>query len=432
MRILLVSSQSRVYNNKTGSYKKTVTYPSLTLVTLAGLVPSELDAEIKILDEGVDDTPIDYSVDIIAISAMTATTNRAYEIANKARKRGVYVVLGGYHISYNYEEAKRYADTVIIGQADATWPQFLRDFSAGHPKKKYCQDGPPNVVNLPFPRWGLLKWNKYLKITTIQASRGCPNSCKYCNVSDNMFPGNNRPIEDVISEIKHFKSKKIAFLDPNFFANREYAIKLVTELIPLKIKWACLSTIKVGGDIEMLELLKRSGCIGVLVGLETVCQDNIKGMNKPENKVDQYKEYLNNFHNYGISVLACFVLGFDNDDKNTFKKTVEFIKEANINLIRFSALTPFPGTPLYKELEKNDRIISKDWDLYDFQNIVYQPKQLTVKELEDGLIYCWDEIYSLKEIFKRTLKAKNHRLLIFALNIGFRKMYKGYFKQYSK
>lgn len=427
MKILLIGPQGKIYNNKSKAYKDSATYPSLTLVTLAALIPSALNVDISILDEGVDDTPIDYSVDIIAISAMTANIKRAYEIAAEARKRGVYVVLGGYHASYNYEEAKEQVDTVIIGQAEETWPQFLEDYVNGRPEKKYCQVSSPNVVNLPLPRWDLINWKHYLKVVTIQASRGCPNNCKYCNVSDNMFPGNNRPVEDIIIEIKHFKSKRIVFLDPNFFADRKYAMRLINELTLLKIKWVCLSTISVGKDIEMLKLISASGCIGVLVGLETVCQDNIRGMLKPGNKVDEYGSLLNNFHKYGIAVLACFVLGFDSDGINTFKETIDFIKRSKLSLVRFSALTPFPGTPLYKEFEGQGRITTRNWDLYDFQHVVYKPSRLTASELEEGLKICWDQIYSFKEILKRVLRAKNNRILLFILNMGFRKMYKAHF-----
>lgn len=427
----MISSQSKIYNNKIKAYTRPITYPGLTLVTLAALVPKELQAEVSILDEGADDTPIDYSVDLIAISAMTANVSRAYQIATEARKRGVYVVLGGYHVSYNFEEAKKYCDTVIMGQAEITWPQFLRDFVAGQPKEKYYQEKAPRLVNLPFPRWDLLKWNKYLNIKTIQASRGCPNNCKYCNVAQNMFADNKRPIADVIAEIKYFKGKKIAFLDPNFFADYNYARELINALIPLKIKWACLSTIKIGQDEVILSLMKKSGCVGVLIGLETVCQDNIASMKKPDNKVEIYQKNLSNFHRFGISVLACFVLGFDNDDQNIFQKTVDFIKKSGINLIRFSALTPFPGTAIYKELEEQGRIISRDWNLYDFQSVVYQPKLLTTEELRQGLRYCWDEIYSYREIIRRSWRSKNYKFLMFLLNLGFRSMYRGYFNDKS-
>lgn len=424
MKILLVYPKDYAYKNIKTAHKKSINYPGLTMVTLAGLVPKELNAMVNILDEGVDDTPIDFSVDIIAISALTASSKRAYEIANEARKRGVYVVLGGYHPSYNYDEAKNHADTVIIGQADETWPQFLLDYNNGNPKKMYIQEKPPDVSNLPLPRWDLLKHDKYINIRTVQTSRGCPNSCKFCNVSDNMFPGNNRPINKVIEEINQLKTRKIVFLDPNFFADRDYSINLIEKLIPLNLKWACLSTINIGHEPKILTLLRKSGCMGVLIGLETVCQDNIDSMNKRHNKVAEYKECIDNFHKHGILILACYVLGFDNDNQETFKKTVDFIKESGIDLIRFSALTPFPGTPLYNELDKQGRIINKNWEFYDFQNIIFKPMKLTPNELKKGLEYCWEETYKIKEVLRRAIKAKKYKILTLILNLGFRYMYR--------
>ena len=424
MKILLIYPRDYAYKYHNSAHKKAINYPGLTMVTLAGLVPKELKAEVNILDEGVDDTPINFNVDIIAISVLTSSSKRAYEIAVESRKRGVYVVLGGYHVSYNYEEAKKYADTVIVGQADETWPQFLLDYRSGAPKEKYIQKKAPNVENLPWPRWDLLKKNKYINCRTIQISRGCPNNCKFCTVSNNMFPGNNRPIDKVIEEIKYFESKRIVFLDPNFFANQEYAVKLIKKITPLKIKWACLSTVNIGGNLDILKLLKESGCYGVLIGLETVCQDNIDSMNKRHNNVNYYKEYIENFHTFGISVLACYVLGFDNDNHETFKNTVDFIKESGIDLVRFSALTPFPGTPLYQELDKQGRILNKNWEDYDFQNIVFKPKLLTPQELKKGLEYCWEETYKIKGVLRRALMAKQNKLLTLILNLGFKYMYR--------
>lgn len=424
MKILLIYPKDYAYKSKDTAHKKSINYPGLTIATLAGLVPKELNADVNVLDEGIDDTPINYDVDIIAVSTLTASAKRAYEIADQARKKGVYTVLGGYHVSYNYEEAKKHADTIILGQADETWPKFLLDYKNGQAKEKYTQEKTPDVNNLPWPRWDLLKMDKYINIKTIQTSRGCPNSCKFCTVSDNMFFGANRPIDEVIKEIKHFRSKRIVFLDPNFFANRRYAMDLVKALIPLKIKWACLSTVNVGKDMEMLKLLKKSGCMGALIGLETVCQDNIISMSKRHNRVSEYKEAINNFHKHGILILACYVLGFDNDNKNTFKETVDFIKDSGIDLVRFSALTPFPGTPLYRELDAQGRIINKDWDYYDFQNIVFRPQNLTPKELKQGLEYCWEETYKFRNIFLRALKAKHYKILVLMLNLGFHYMYK--------
>lgn len=428
MKITLVSPRDFGYNSKGGAHKKSVTYPGLTLPTLAALVPKSLKASIKIIDEGVDDSPIDFSSDIIAISVLTSSSKRAYEIAEKARKKGCYIVLGGYHVSYNYEEAIKYADTIIIGQADETWVSFLNDYSKGKPKKKYVQIKTPCLTNIPWPRWDLVKKDKYLNVRTIQTSRGCPRNCTFCQVSDNMFASNNRPIDEVIDEIKSLNTKQFMFLDPNFFADEKYSAELMERLKKLRKEWACLSTVNTAKNTKLLRLMKQSGCIGVLVGFETVCQDNLNSMNKRHNQIDNYMDCVSQFHKYGISVLACFVLGFDNDTKETFKATVDFIKKSGIDLIRFSALTPFPGTTLYKELDKQGRIICKDWERYDFQNIVFKPKNMSVEDLYKGLKYCWQETYTYKEILRRAFNAKNHKLLLFFLNLGFRHLFINYMR----
>jgi radical SAM superfamily enzyme YgiQ (UPF0313 family) len=422
MRILLIKPKDISYNHQKGLFSRPISYAPLTLTLLASLVPKEINAEIKILDEVVDDTPIDYTVDIMGISVLTATANRAYEITKKARGKGVYVILGGIHVSLMPDESLQYADSIIIGQAELSWPQFLKDYTEGRPNKIYKEDNPVNLSNLPFPRRDLLLKSKYLPIPTIQASRGCSNNCKFCAISYNLQSRKlQRPIDDVLNEIKSLTTKKLLFLDPNFNIDKNYSAELMKKLIPLKIKWGCLTTVDVAEDSEQMDLMKKSGCVGVLIGFESICQNTLISINKKFNNPDRYKTIIDSFHNYGLAVLGCFVFGFDTDNKDVFAETVDFVNSSGIDLPRFSVLTPFPGTPIFNELEEQKRIIIKNWGYYDFQHVVYKPKLMTEQELQQGLIWSWRETYKIKNTIKRVSKINKFTMLGLLANFSFRK-----------
>jgi len=421
MKIALLQPRGPLYKNKTGSFKKSLMYAPLTLTTLAALVPPELDAAIQIIDEGVGDINPNLEADLIAITAITGTSRRAYKFADKFRSRGIPVVMGGVHATLVPNEVAEHADSVVVGYAEENWPQLLRDFKDGKMEKFYYQSPNHSLANMPFPRRDMLKKNGYTTIYSIEAARGCLNNCDFCVVPTawgrKLY---QKPVENVIAEIKHMKAKHLIFLDLSPTEDVDYAKKLYSAMIPLKLKWFGLSTTKVYHDNELLELAARSGCKGLLIGFESVDQTTLKNANKGFNNVSQYYDLAETLHNHGIAINGCFVFGFDNDDKDTFKKTVEFVQKANIDLPRYAIYTPFPGTAVHNKLKSEGRIIEDNWSLYDAQHAVFKPAQMTPQELEDGTRWAWKETYKLRSIFKRLAGARTFTRITLPLNLAYR------------
>ncbi len=434
MKILLLNPRDLTYKTGQGAFARSVSYPALTLTRLAALVPPELGAAVAILDEGVDDQPVDFAVDVLAISVVTATSRRAYAIADEARARGVHVVLGGFHVTWNADEAALHGDTVILGQADDTWPRFLRDFVRGEPHARYDQDGVPDLANRAWPRRDLLKKGAYMRnVVSIEATRGCPNRCGFCVVSQHA--GHRlitRPVHDVIDEMRSTDARAFVFLDPNFHADRAYAHELMAAMVDLKIRWACLSTVDVGLDDQTLDLMRRSGCLGALVGFESVCPASLIETGKGHNRIATYLDAVRGFKEHRVSVLGCFIFGFDGDTREVFDETVDFVCKSRMELARYAVLTPFPGTALYRELDAQGRIIEKNPDLYDFQHVVLRPKGMTPKELQQGLVHAWKSTYRLRNVMRRVMQASGNRLLVAAANAGFLRYHKALLRLYAE
>lgn len=401
MKITLLMPQSVMYR-KRGIFSKSLRYAPLTLTTLAALVPGELNAEIRIIDEGTEDFNIDaVDADIVGITCITPNASRVYEIAHKLREMGVTVVIGGIHPTLVPDEVQPHADAIVVGYAEQSWPQLLRDFAAGQMHSRYDEGPGYRFANVPEPRRDLLKKDGYITINTVQAVRGCPYKCNFCVVPV-AWPGYlHRPVREVIREIERLEGNTFAFLDLSPMENPVYIKQLYRELIPLKKRWGGLSTIRIVRDRELLKLAAQSGCGGLLVGFESVSATTLKQMKKGFNKPEQYSEASKILHDHGIAINGCFVFGLDGDDKGIFERTVEFVNKAAIDLPRFSVATPFPGTPLYHQLHAEGRILTKDWTYYTGQNVVFQPKNMTVEELQQGIRWTWRQVYSLPSIVRR-------------------------------
>jgi radical SAM superfamily enzyme YgiQ (UPF0313 family) len=425
MRILLLNPRDLTYKPRGGAFARSVSYPAVTLTTLAALVPGELGAAIRILDEGVDETPVDFGVDVLGITVVTATARRAYAVADEARARGVHVVLGGYHPTACPREAIAHADTVITGYAETAWPQFLRDFAAGRPGALYAGQDAPALSGLPWPRRDLLKRGAYMKVDAVMAARGCPNRCRFCAVSGfSSGAVSRRDPSDVVAEIRALRSRTVLFLDPNFHADPAYSLALMEELKPLGVRWGCLSTVAVGEDPVLLEAMRSSGCIGALVGFESVCQASLDGVAKRHNDVGRYEQSVRGFREHGLAVFGCFVFGFEQDEAAIFDETVEFVDRTGIDLVRFAVLTPFPGTPMFRALDEAGRIVERDTDLYDFQHVVFEPARMSVAQLQNGLRRAWRAAYSPGRILGRVAKSRANRLLTLTANLAFTRYYK--------
>lgn len=398
--------QSDLYS-RTGIFKRTLRYAPLTLTTLAALIPKELEAEVKIIDEGVETLDIDkIDADLVGITVITGTSHRAYEIARQLKERSITVVLGGVHPTLVPNEVQKHADTIVTGYAERTWPQLLRDFSKGKLKKRYNQEKNFVFENMPTPRRELLKKNGYITTNTVQASRGCPYHCQFCVVGV-AWPGYYfRPVKEVIAEIEKLNSNHFLFLDLSPMENGPYIKELFRELIPLKKKWGGLSTINIAKDREKLELAAKSGCRGLLIGYESVIPQTISAIGKPFNNPDEYLKWTKLIHEYGIAINGCFVFGLDGDDTSVFERTAEYVEKAAIDLPRFSAATPFPGTPFFKMMKSANRLLHENWRYYDVQHVVIKPKKMTPEQLQEGLLWTWKKIYSISSIVKRIARSE--------------------------
>ena len=421
MKITLIMPSGSIHRHRSGSFKKVLRYAPLTLTTLAALVPPELEAEIRLIDEGVEPLPEDFDADLVGINAITGTAPRAYAIAARARSQGCATVLGGVHPTLLPDEALPHADAVVTGFAEQTWPQLLRDFSRRRMKRLYRAPSDPSLVGLPVPRRDLLRKGAYITVNSVYASRGCPNRCGFCVIP--VVWGQRayfRPIPEVVGEIEALGGRDLVLIDPNLIANRPYAKRFFRALIPLRRRWYGLATTEITDDKELFDLLVRSGCKGLFIGFESVSQPTLNRIDKGFNPVHRYKEIVARLHDRGIAVQGAFVFGFDNDDPTVFERTVEIVAELKIDLPRYSVFTPFPATPVFRRLSAQGKIIEKDWSLYDAQHVVFRPARMTPEQLQEGLYWAWRETYKLSSIARRIAASRCTPLVSVAANLGYK------------
>lgn len=402
MKIVFISPAGAMHRYN-GSFGKALHYAPMTVPTLAALIPSELNAEVVFYDETVEKVPIeDINADIVSMTAITGTASRAYAYGDYFKKKGITVFLGGVHPSLNPEEAKQHCDVLFTGLGDYTFPQALLDFKNGCLKSHYSDYESKSIAGRPLPRRDLLRKNSYITYNTMEAVRGCPHHCSFC-----AYPaafGRNilyRPIEDIIAEMKTLKGKEVLFPDVNLISDMEYAKSLFRAMIPLKKYWFGLTTSAVVLDKELLGLLEKSGCKGLLIGFESVNQESQAFINKKVNKTANYSTLMKQLHDIGIIVNGCFAFGGDEDKKDVFKRTVDAVQELKIDLPRYSIITPFPGTQFYNELKAQNRIIETENAMFDVEHVCFQPKNMTVDELYNGIEWAWRETYKPLNIVQR-------------------------------
>lgn len=421
MKIALIMPRGSLYRYGSGVFKRPIRYAPLTLTTLASLVPPELNARVEIFDEGVEKLPKSMKADLVGITAITGTSMRAYALADKLREKGVPVVLGGVHPTLMPEEAMGHADSVVTGFAEESWPQLLRDFKNGCMRKLYSQSAQLSMKNLPLPRRDLYNSKGYVTIHTVQATRGCINSCDFCVVpvawGRKMYL---RPVNDVIRELESIEGREVLFVDVSPIEDKKYAKELYKAMIPLKKKWVSPCTIKIADDKELLDLAARSGCSGLLIGFESISQQTLKSMGKAFNYARQYETQVKKLHDKGIAIQACFVFGFDTDDKSVFEMTVDIVNRLKLDLPRFTVYTPFPGTPVFNRLRSQNRIIEYDWSFYDAQHVVFKPALMSPEELQDGIHWVWRQSYKVSSMVERLLGARCILGYMIPANIAYR------------
>jgi len=421
LRIALISPKGPLYRHRGGIWKKSLRYQPLTLTTLAALVPKEVPAEIHLIDEGITDVPPDLEADLLGLTVITGTARRAYQLADHFRARGIAVVLGGPHVTLIPEDASPHADAVVVGYAEETWPQLVRDFAAGKLAKEYRQSPGLDLGGRPFARRDLLPSKRYLTSNVFEATRGCVHACDFCVVPTawGRKPF-QKPVEEVAADIRQHGARKLIFVDLNLIADRAYALELFTALIPLRVQWYGLATVLLASDKPLLDLAARSGCKGLLMGLESISTANLRQNHKGFNSPEDYAGVVERLHAQGIALQGCFVFGLDDDRPDVFLKTSEFAVATGIDLPRFAVVTPFPNTPLYKRLEAEGRILTRDWELYDGQHVVFQPRHMSVQELQSGIETAWKHAYSFRSIARRLRRSPAPWPVRLGTNLGYR------------
>jgi radical SAM superfamily enzyme YgiQ (UPF0313 family) len=413
------------------SWRKIISgYPIITLPHIAAITPSRHTVEI--VNENYENIDFNGDHDLIGITCYTMTAPRVYKIADEFRKRGKTVILGGYHPTAMPEEAKQHADSVIMGMAEVNWERALNDFENGKLKPIYQRDHEFDISKVPPLRRDLIKSNPFLG--AIQTTRGCSNRCEFCAISS--FCGNvvkQRPIKDVVEEIKSMPNKMFIFHDPHLTLHRKYAQDLFKELIRQKVHkgWVANGTTNILGNVdeEFLNLARKSGCVEWFVGFESVSQEALNNIKKKHNKVEDFKKMINRVHDHGMTIQGGIIFGFDEDKNDIFDLTLETINDWDIDVLEVNILTPYPGTPLFERLDREGRILTKDWSKYNQVDVVFQPKNMTVEELYSGARKVAREFYSpikmIRNITRIALTTKKfYGIIPSATSVSFRRYYK--------
>ncbi|MBN1384136.1 MAG: B12-binding domain-containing radical SAM protein [Elusimicrobia bacterium] len=393
--------------------------PQLSLYILEGLTPAV--HEIKIVEEELENINLDEKCDLVGISCMTPNAPRTYYLSGEFRKRGKKVVLGGIHPTLLPDEALRYADSVVVGEVEGVWEQLLEDFQKGRLQKKYHQPLPVLDRYIPM-RYRKSVKRKLFDVMPIMATRGCPYNCEFCCVSD-IFGKKMRhvPIANIVRNLEEFRHKMYIFLDDNIIGEPNYAKELFKAIKPFKIKWGGQASVSFVHDTELMKLAADSGCMILFVGIESVSESQLKRMPKSIKKIKLIDEAIRKIKDMGIHLHTSFVFGFDGDTKAIFPETLEFLQRNKIGTASLNILTPYPGTRVYKQFKKEGRLLTTDWKYYDHSTVVFSPKNMSARELQEGEIWVKKEFSRMPSILKRLPGNLSHPLLYLSMNLGIRK-----------
>jgi radical SAM superfamily enzyme YgiQ (UPF0313 family) len=405
-------------------------YPIITLPYIASLTPR--NHSLKIINENYDQINFNEDANLIAITCYTMTAPRVYQIADEFRRRGKTVVIGGYHASALPNEAKQHADSIVIGEAELSWQELLKDLEKGSMKPFYYADKEFDMSIIPPIRWDLITHNPILG--AIQTTRGCPYKCEFCAITSFYKHGvKHRPIKNVVEEIKQMPNKLFVFHDPSMTINPKYSKELFKEMIRAKIKkgWVANGNVNVLTriDEEFLNLARKSGCIEWFVGFESINQASLNGIKKTSNKVKDFKKMVKRVHNHDMTIQGGIIFGFDEDTPDIFDKTIETINDWELDMLEVNILTPYPGTPLFNKLDREGRILTKDWNRYNQVDVVFKPKNMSERELYEGARKVAKEFYSRFSVIKKIAKIivitkKFSSVIPAGTNLSFRRYYR--------
>lgn len=403
MKFLLICPTApcwRVQKGRAASRRTQIfRYSQLTALSVTAALPPHVKA--RIMDEEVE--PIDYDADcdLVGITFMTYNAPRAYEIADRFRReRGKTVIFGGFHPTFMTEEAGRHCDAVCAGEAEPSLPRMIADFEAGRLQPVY-RSAPAELKGLRIPDRTLLKKSAYVMPDAVQATRGCPNGCRFCSIAPFFkYTHRTRPVPEVIAELNTL-GRFVLFMDDHIIGNRDYARELFTAMIPLRKTWFSQCGVRIAYDPELLRLAAESGCRGMFVGFESINEAALRLWGKSFNRAREFEWAIKRIHDAGIGVIGAVVFGADSDSPDIFRRTLDFITTAHIDALQATIMTPFPGTKLFDDLDRQGRIFDRDWSHYDFGHVVFEPAKMTRATLRHGHDWVLAQFYSQRSIWRR-------------------------------
>ncbi|MCE6988625.1 B12-binding domain-containing radical SAM protein [Dyadobacter sp. CY323] len=378
-------------------------FPPLGLATLAAFLSS--DDEIDLQDQHVEQLRLDDAPDLVMIQVYITNAFRAYRIADHYRRKGCYVILGGLHVTSLPDEALAHADSIFIGPGEDTFPRFLADFKKRAPQRVYTSDN-RTLAGIPPIRRDLIKRHLYLVPNSIVVTRGCPHHCNFC-YKDAFFEGGKtfytQLVDEALAEINRLPGRHLYFLDDHLLGNAKFAESLFEGMRGMNRVFQGASTVDAILRGNLIEKAADAGLRSLFVGFETFSSKNLKQSNKKQNLEKDYTKAVDRLHSLGIMINGSFVFGLDDDDGDVFKRTVDWGVNHGITTATYHILTPYPGTALYRSMEVDGRILTRDWDRYDTRHVVYKTKTLTAQELEAGYWWAYNTFYSWQNIVKSSL-----------------------------
>ena len=386
-----------------GSFGKHVLTPSLALTSVAASTPASW--QVRYWDENLlqGPPPADPVPQVVGITVHLTFARRAYELAAWFRARGSTVVLGGMHVNALPEESAPFADAISVGDGVQTWPAILADVERGTLRPRYEATFERDYDLDPAPRRQILPRNSFLTTTSVVASRGCRNRCAFCYLATDglRLPYRVRDPRDVVRQVEADGQRFFVFVDNNLGARPDYLRTLCRALRPLERIWSAAVTLDVTDDPSLVREMALAGCVGVFVGFETLNDENLASARKRTPRTEDYGRRVRIFHDHGIQVNGSFVVGFDGDRRDTFSRIAQWVEEQRLACATFHILTPYPGTPLFAQLEAEGRLLHRDWELYDTSHVVFRPKHLAPEELLLGYDWLYRRLFSRASIWAR-------------------------------
>jgi radical SAM superfamily enzyme YgiQ (UPF0313 family) len=385
------------------SYGKHVLTPTLALTSIAGATPAHW--KVAYWDENLlqGSFPVQPMPAVVGITVHLTFSARAYALADWFRANGTTVILGGLHVLSCPDEAAEHADAIVIGEGVQLWPSVLADYENGSLQKRYAATYERPYDLDPAPRRDLLARQSYLTTTSLIATRGCHNRCGFCYLSTEglHMPYRVRDEQDVRQQFADDGQPYAVFIDNNLGSRPEYLRQLCRALAPLEKIWSAAVTLDVTDDPALVREMALAGCTGVFIGFESLCDENLAHARKKTPRAEDYARRVRILHHNGIQVNGSFVLGFDGDDKSVFERTADWIEANRLECATFHILTPYPGTPLFREMHAQGRLLHTDWEKYDTAHVVFRPAQMTAEELYLGYDWLYRRLFSMRSIWAR-------------------------------